>query len=156
MLVVDIAASEAVQALLDRGINAPQTLMGCGTPEQILATCHRYDRQQHVTPGLLVHWIRTGNFEDPAPAEARSRPARTGSSFVEYARRYPVGSKVEPHAILQQRCGHDDEPCAGSMIVIDLASQQVTARCDECGYEAAYSTRVLRGLVELAEMEMDF
>lgn len=144
----DTESAEAVQALLDRGVNAPEQLARCGTPEQILAVCHRWDRQTGVTPGLLVRWIRDRDFDEHAPA-ASSRPAPAGPRFGDYARRYSVGSVAEPHATLQQRCGHDDEPCSGDMVVVDLACEQLTASCDRCGYGVAYTLAALRRALPL-------
>ena len=136
---------DAVRALRTRGVNDPDDLLECGSPAEILAACHRWDRQQNVKPGLLVHWIRNGQFHDPGVVHA-SKTAVHQARFDEYAQRFPVGSVAEPHDRLQQRRWPEDERCPGRMIVVDHAGLSIVAECDACQFEAAYPVRALHVL----------
>jgi hypothetical protein len=136
-------AAGVVRALKARGVNDPEDLLECGTPDQILAACHRWDRQHNVRPALLVFWIRNGQFADPAPAAGPSRSAILRARFDDYAARFPAGATVEPHAQLQARRWPDDPPCPGRMIVYESIYPNITVECDRCGFVAAYPVRAL-------------
>jgi hypothetical protein len=135
---------DAIRALRDRGVNQPEQLLEHGTPEQILAACDRWDRQPNVSPGLLVKWIRDGQFAEQATKANTAEERR--ATFASYARRYSAGETIELHATLQARRSYDDEPCPGELVVVDLVGQQLAARCEDCGYEVAYTARSLRAI----------
>lgn len=139
---------EAVKALRARGVDTAEDLLEHATPEQILTACHRWDGRQGVGPGLLVSWIRAGQFEEPAPAGAPSKGEQRRARFDEYAARFPEGAVAEPHARLQARRWPEDDPCPGSMIVVDAIYPLLTMECDQCGFTAALSTRHLHVLGE--------
>jgi hypothetical protein len=136
---------EAVRALRDRGIDNAEELLAYGTPAEILAACRRWDGRQGVGPGLLARWIRDGRFDDE-PAAAQSKAEMLRARFDEYARQYPVGSTAEPHATLQARCNHDEDPCPGSLRVVAISYPHLTLECDACDYSAALTPRSLRAL----------
>jgi hypothetical protein len=136
--------ADVVRALKTRGVNDPEELLECGTPAQIIAACHRWDRQHNVRPALLVFWIRNHQFEDPGPSSGPSRGEILRARFDEYARRFPVESAIEPHAQLQARCWSDDpDRCPGSMVVIETTYPLISVECDRCGFVAAYPVRSL-------------
>jgi hypothetical protein len=137
--------ADAARALRARGIDDAESFLDCGTPEQILAACHRWDRLTGVGKGLLVKWLRNGEFHEPTVVKA-SKAAVHQARFDEYAQRFPVGSIAEPHDRLQQRRWPDDQRCPGQMIVVDHAGLTIVAECDACQFEAAYPVRALHVL----------
>lgn len=135
---------EAVKALRDRGVSTAEDMLEHATPEQILTACHRWDAHRGTKqPGLLVHWIRQGQFDEPAAAGAPSKASMMRARFDEYAARFPEGSVAEPHARLQARRWPQDERCAGSMIVVDAIYPLLAMECDECGFLAALPAQSL-------------
>ena len=139
----------ALNALRERGVDSPETLLSFGTPAQIIAACHRWDRLPGVRKNLLVKWIRDGDFDAPeaaAPVAAPSKAANMRARFDEYAARFPEDSVAEPHARLQARRYPEDEPCAGSLIVIETTYPLISVECDTCDYTAAYPIRSLQVL----------
>lgn len=132
---------EAVQALRTRGVNHPEQLLELAEPEQILAACRRWDTQTGVTPGLLVTWIRAGEFTAPEPEPtAPTKSQQLRATHAAYARRYPVGTVVETHRRLVERKWpadlERDDPCPGDMVVWHATYPLLVMRCDECGFEA--------------------
>lgn len=142
----DTTAIEAVTALRARGVDTAEDLLEHATPAQILAACHRWDGRQGVGPGLLVRWIRQGQFAEPEPAGAPSKGELMRARFDVYADRYPEGATTEMHAELQARRYPEDDPCPGDLIVIETTYPLITVECDECGYEAAYPAHSLHVL----------
>lgn len=138
---------DAVHALRDRGVDQPEQLLEHATPMQILAACHRWDQRQGVRPGLLVKWIRAGQFEDEPSPPAQGRAAVLRARFDEYASRFPVDATVEPHRSLTARQWPGDElDCAGSMVVTEAIYPLLALECDRCGFEAAIPVRHLHVL----------
>jgi hypothetical protein len=139
---------EAVKALRARGVNNPEDMLEHATPEQILAACHRWDGQRGVNPGLLVHWIRAGEFGEPAATPPPSKGEQMRARFDEYAARFPEGAVAEPHARLQARRWPEDDPCPGDLIVIETTYPLISTECDRCDFVAAYPLRSLHVLGE--------
>jgi len=141
------AAIDAVRALRSRGIGNAEELLEYGTPDELLAACRRWDGRQGVGPGLLASWIRNREFVDE-PTAPQSKAAQMRARFEEYAARFPEGAVAEPHARLQARRRYDDDPCPGSLIVIETTYPLIAVECDACDYAAAYSARSLHVLGE--------
>jgi hypothetical protein len=135
--------ADVVRALRARGVDDPEMLLECGSPDEILAACRRWDRRKGVGKGLLVKWIREGQFDEPEPQPKQSRDAILRARFDDYARRLPAGSSVEPHAQLQARRREDQDSCDGRMVVYESIYPNVTVECDRCGFVAAYPIRML-------------
>ena len=58
--------------------------------------------------------------------------------FEMYAARYPVGTVIEPHRVLDARRWPEwapDPPCPGQMVVADTNWPVVALQCDKCGFE---------------------
>lgn len=143
----DPRPSDAVKALRARGVNSAEDMLEHGTPDQLLAVCRRWDAQRgSKSTGLLVHWIRQGEFNEPAASTAPSKGSMMRSRFEEYAAQFPVGTVAEPHARLQARRWPEDEPCPGSMRVIEATYPLLSMECDECGFAAALGPRHLHVL----------
>lgn len=141
------APVEAVRALRARGVDQAEDMLQHGTPEQILAACHRWDARKGVGPGLLVRWIRAGEFEDPPSAPPISKAQQQRDRFEQYTRRFPIGIVVEPHATLIARRWPGDleygDACAGDMVVIEALFPLLSMECDRCGFVAAVGVRDL-------------
>ena len=137
---------QAVEALRARGVNNPEDMLEHATPADILIACHRWDGQRGVSPGLLVHWIRNGEFDEPPALPPPSKGATMRARFDEYAARFPEGAVAESHRALQARRYPEDEPCPGSLIVIETTYPLITVECDQCDYQAAYPARSLHVL----------
>ena len=137
--------TDPIDALRARGIDNAEELLEYGAPDEILAACHRWDARKGVGPGLLARWIRNREFKaEPASAPAHSRAEEMRARFDEYASRYPEGSVAEPHHRLQvRRRYHDDDPCPGSLIVVDTIYPLLALKCDECGFLTALTPRNL-------------
>ena len=143
----DTTAIEAVTALRARGVDTAEDLLEHATPAQILAACHRWDGRQGVGPGLLVRWIRNGEFTEPQAAPPPGKGAQLRARFDEYANRYPEGAIAEPHARLQARRYPDEnDPCPGLLVVIETTYPLISVECDQCDYTAAYPARSLHVL----------
>ena len=140
---------EAVKALRARGVDKAEALLELATPEEILRACQKFDRREGVGPGALYNWIRNGEFDDPAPAAAKTKSAIMRERFDEYARRYPEGAVAEAHATLIMRRWPDevdDGVCAGDMIVVSASYPVLEMECDACGFVAALTPRALHVL----------
>lgn len=137
---------DAVRALRERGVNSPEALLEHGTPEQILAACHRWDKQQGVSAGLLVKWIRDGNYTEPDEKPAQSKGAILRARFDEYVRHHPQGSIAEPHATLIARRWPNEldfDTCNGNMIITAADYPIIEMDCDKCGFAVGASARQL-------------
>jgi hypothetical protein len=139
----DSRPAEAVRALRARGIDNAEELLQFGTPEQILTACHRWDGRRGVGPGLLAGWVRMRQFAEPEPQPKQSRAEILRARFDEYARRFPEGSIVEPHAQMQARRWPDEPLCPGQMVVWSTTYPNIAVECDRCGLVAAYPVRSL-------------
>jgi len=137
---VEPAALDAIKALRSRGVDNAEPLLKHATPDEIMAACRRWDARTGVGPGLLAKWIRDREFIAPNEPQAVSKADRLRRQFTEYAKRFPVGASIEPHANLQTE---DENPCDGSMTVAGTAYPSLIVDCDTCGYEAAYTPRSL-------------
>ena len=145
----ELRPAAAVRLLRERGVDQAEAMLALATPEEIMMVCARADaRGGRVGPGLIVQWIRAGEFEDPKPPPPK-KGAILRARFDAYAARYAVGETTEPHAALIARRWPDDlerNPCAGDLIVWDATYPNIAVECDACGFEAAYSLRSLHVL----------
>lgn len=146
---------DALNALRARGVNSAEELLAHATPAQILAACHRWDGEQGVGAGLLVRWIRDGQFDEPAAAPTKSKGAQLRERFDEYARRFPPGAIVETHADMLARRWPDDlaraaelgqDICAGQIVVVNTSYPVLELECDACGFSAGLPVRALHVL----------
>ena len=142
----ELRPMNAVNALRARGVDTAEALLEDATPEQILAACRRWDSRQGVGPGLLVRWIRAGEFDEPASPTGPSKTEIMRAKFDTYAARFPEGEVAEPHARLQARRYPEDDPCPGNLVVIGTTYPAIAVECDTCDYTAAYPLRSLRVL----------
>ena len=143
----------AVAALRTRGVNTAEGLLEHATPEQILTACHRWDSQTGVGPGLLAQWIRTGQFLEPEPEAPPTPREQLQAKFERYAARYPVGTIIEPHRVLDARRWPEwanDPPCTGNMVVVDTNYPVLALQCDQCRFETGISPRPLQLLDQWA------
>jgi hypothetical protein len=155
--------ADALRALTARGVNGAHDLLELGTPEEILAACHRWDSEKNVRPGLLVRWIRDGKFEGEEEAPAPSKGQQLRARFEEYAARFPEGTAVETHAQLIERRWPDEfalgGACIGDMVVIEATYPLLSMECDACGFVAALPVKALHILgapLRLAEPTTPF
>lgn len=151
---------DAVRALRHRGVNNAEPLLELGTPNEILDACHRWDRQEGVSPGLLVSWIRNGEFEpEPPPPEPAAN--RLHAIFDEYAARFPAGTPIHsphyrsvpvenppPHARIWDRIRQEN--CPGTVRVAGANFPTIYAECDSCRYDCATPAAQLHTLEEAA------
>jgi len=121
--------TDAVAALRERGVNNPEQLLELAAPADILATCHRWDVQAGVSPGLLVRWIKDGNFPEPDPP---STTDRLKAQFAEHQARLPVGTRIIRHADLEAGQWNRDEKCIGVMCVQESDYPVLTLECSVC------------------------
>ena len=158
--------ADALRALRARGVNTAEEVLELASPEQILTACRRWDTETDVSPGLLVHWIRNGQFETPPAAgtTAKSKGAVLRERFAEYAARFPEGSTVETHHALLERRWPDDVAravenghpiCDGSMVVTSATYPVLAMECDACGFEAGVTPRQLHVLPAATRPEED-
>jgi hypothetical protein len=136
-----LAVRAVLHALRARGVDDAERLLEFGSPEQIMLACERWDQRSGVRPGLLVSWIRKGDFAEPiAPSAPRrsSKDAQQRARFDQIAARHPEGSAARPHAGLRWR---DD--CPGLMIVVMVSYPVIELECDKCGAECAVTPRCL-------------
>jgi hypothetical protein len=147
---------DAVQALRDRGIDNPESLLQYADPEAIIRTCEWWDGLKNVGTGLLVSKVREGGIASPDGLSEKARKhARLVDRFAEVAQRFAPGDVTETHARMQCRaCGtpdarwqHPDEEelCGGDLVVIAVSSDIevpcIEVRCDACLFESCYSPR---------------
>ena len=150
--------TDALDALTERGVHHPEQLADCGTPDEIIAACHRWDRQDGVTTGLLVKWIRDGDFPPPEPANPYRR---LKTRFEDYARKYPAGTVVEsshyrptrvpdskPDAPIWDRVRHVE--CDGTVRITSASFPTILCECDKCRYECAIPARLVHALDQAA------
>jgi hypothetical protein len=139
------APMDAVHALRDRGVDNPEDLLAFGTPAQILAACRVYDGRPGARPGLLVSWIRSQRFPEPAtPAPTVRKVEELRARFAAYARRFPIGQDAISHRALDDRLRPENaDDCAGDMVVVDDGYPVLVLECDACGFENGIPVRGL-------------
>ena len=133
-----VTPDQAIAALHARGVDQTGPLLEQATPDQILLACHRWDARTGVGPGLLVNWIRTGQFLEPEPEAPPTPSQQLRAKFDRYAQRYPIGFVVEPHRVLDARRWPEwgnDPPCPGHMTVTATKYPVLALQCDKCGFE---------------------
>jgi hypothetical protein len=141
---------DALNALRERGVNAAEDLLELATPDQILATCKRWDAQHHVNPGLLVHWLRTGQIAIPTPDPIDQMHAQ----FDDYARHLLTGTAIKsphyrtvpipdppPNAHIWDRLRTED--CPGTVRITGANYPFILAECDSCRYDCATPVNAL-------------
>lgn len=143
------SSQQAIDALAARGIDNGEQLLQFGTPQQILAACHRWDSRENVGAGLLARWIRDQEFAaEPPPAPDRQEQQR--AIFAEYVQQYPPATAAQLHGELLARAWPEhfnrQGICPGQMIVIETQFPLLTLECDRCGFTAALTPRSLAAL----------
>jgi hypothetical protein len=149
---------EALQALRARGVDQAEGLLADATPAQILAACRRWDGRQNVGPGLLAHWIRTGQIPEEAEP-GPSIPAQLRARFADTAARFPIGTPIHaPHrrTITErmptgQVLAIGEEDCPGAVRVTARDYPVIACECDRCPYDVGYPVAGLAGLREAVD-----
>lgn len=137
--------ADAIREMRACGLDNPEALIDCATPEAIVAACRWWKAKKGVGTGLLVSRIRDGGITEAPPRadELRQR-------FQGFATRWPTGTVVSTHTRLQERYWPRDEPCPGDMEVWDTTYPIVALMCRCCGFEIGYP---LRRLAEMGRGE---
>ena len=148
-----VTPDQAIAALHARGVDQTGPLLEQATPDQILLACHQWDARTGVGPGLLVNWIRTGQFLEPEPEPPPTPSQQLRAKFDRYAARFPVGTIIEPHRTLDARRWPEwapEPPCTGNMVVVDTNYPVLALQCDQCRFETGISPRHLQLLDQWA------
>jgi hypothetical protein len=156
--------AEALDALRARGVRQAADQLDRATPAEILTACHRWDREQDQArqrgkdgpgSGVIVHWIRSGQFTEPESASAVSKAAQLRARLAEAARQFPPGTVVESHRDMLARRWPEDlnraveldqTICDGQIVVATAIYPVLELECDACGFAAGLPPRSLHVL----------
>lgn len=143
-----VTADDAISAMMQRGIDDPESLLEYAEPEAIVNACGWWDRKQGAKPGLLAWKIKQGGVQSNVTfTGVPSKRAQSRRIFEEFCAKHPVGSRMGSHrAWDERRWPGFPSVCSGHLLVESIEDSMVLVMvCDGCGFEACLTPRAMKG-----------